>query len=191
MKIAFAIVSFAILVASCQGSYFGLSRTIEAQSPLHDAAAEGNTAEAARLIKDGISPDIEVHEGITPLMVAAQYGRIETATLLLDTGANVNHQTVSGASALFMAAQNGLADMVRLLVARGAALDPWAQAGERLTPLLTAVQHGHRDVVRILLSHGANPLNEAGGMNAAELARRNGHDGIADLVEAFVTARAG
>lgn len=189
MKRVLIVLCVAVAATACQGSYYGLSRTIVAQSPLHDAAALGDVEAAADILDAGTDPDIEVHEGITPLMVAAQYAQNDVSELLLNAGANVNAVSLSGASPLFMAAQNGFAETVRLLIARGAVVNHWVQAGQRLTPLLTAILHGNRDVVRILLSHGADPLVEVDGMNAAELARANGQNRIADLIDAFVTAR--
>ncbi len=189
MKRVLFVLFLAAAVTACQGSYYGLSRTIVAQSPLHDAAALGDVDEVVKLLSEGVDADIKVHEGITPLMVAAQYAQDEVAALLMHAGANVNQQSLSGATALFMAAQNGFSETVRLLIARGAVVDHWVHAGQRLTPLLTAILHGNRDVVRILLSHGADPLVEVDGMNAAELARATGENRIADLIDAFVTAR--
>lgn len=91
-----------------------------------------------------------------------------------------------GTSALHKAAQGGAIDAVRALLANGAFIDQQS-AGVGNTALMDATVHRHERVVRCLLDSGARttPRNYAG-ESALDLARTDGLDGIAGLIEARI-----
>ncbi|MEK6233544.1 MAG: ankyrin repeat domain-containing protein, partial [Planctomycetales bacterium] len=55
----------------------------DGRSPLHAAAAAGQTEVIRFLLAAGASPDVQTNEGLTPLHLAAQAGHKETVALLL------------------------------------------------------------------------------------------------------------
>jgi uncharacterized protein len=49
------------------------------------------------------------------------------------------------------------------------------------TPLMEAAYNGQRDMVELLLAHGADPaLRDDKGLTAADYARQNGHQALAE-----------
>jgi ankyrin repeat protein len=82
---------------------------------------------------------------------------------------------------LAQAAWGGHVKIVRVLLKAGA--DPNAQFSEHLTALTQAAGGGHLDVVRVLLAAGADPNHRSDLGTAAELALKNGHSEIAQLLQ--------
>jgi len=63
------------------------ARANDGMTPLHQAAARGNTATAALLIDRGAEIDARGDYDLTPLHVAKVQGHAEVAELLLSKGA--------------------------------------------------------------------------------------------------------
>ena len=81
----------------------------EAKPPalLADAVEQRNTAEVARLLKEGADPDAAQADGMTALVWAAYHDDLETARQLIDAGANVKAENRYGVTALCQACVNG------------------------------------------------------------------------------------
>ena len=105
------------------------------------------------------------------------------AELLLAAGAEVNLQDTSNRAALHWAAKNGNADVVKLLLAAGADVNVQSHL-LGWTALMRAAENGDADIVEWLIAAGADVnLRNNNGMNAAVIARHNGHHDIVHLIE--------
>ena len=151
---------------------------------LETAIRAGNLAAAADLVRWGVDVNRVAPNGLTPLMTASGLGQPQMVELLLTAGAQVLAvEQRAGATALHKAALSGNPDVVGLLLDHGAFID---QQGSILghTALMDAVVYKQAGAVRLLLKRGArtairNHWNET----ALELARRDGLDAIARLIE--------
>src|SRR5690606_32311168 len=118
----------------------------------------------------------------------------ELARLLLDAGADPNDN-----QALYNRMFDTSNDHLELLFAHGLGRGdggPWRSrmpsAAESIGAMLAmqlqwAAEHGLVERVRLLLDHGVDPAGQSGhpafaGRSALELARRRGHDQIAELL---------
>lgn len=96
----------------------------------------------------------------------------------LDTRRNQN-----GRRPLNWAAFYNRAAAVRLLIEKGAPLEAENRTG--FSPLHHAAEAGSLEAARLLLAHGADPRHaNLSGAVPAETARLNGHNAVADLIEA-------
>jgi ankyrin repeat protein len=96
---------------------------------------------------------------------------------------DVNATSVEGDNALHWAArQNDLA-AARLLTEAGINIDQHGDLGR--TPLHEAASFGHRDMVLLLIQSGADVHARTEGDVPFELARRNGHTEICDLLRSL------
>lgn len=118
--------------------------------------------------------------------------RLEFVQLLLDRGADVNAIDASGTwSALMMATNNSHEpssmplSVIELLITSGATIN--LQTGDmRFTPLMFAARNNREDIVTCLLANGADKtLQNKAHKTAADLAREEGHEELADLIEAY------
>ena len=127
-----------------------IDRDQAGRTPLHYAAADGDTAQARALLAMGASPDKSDSAGWTPLHFAAQSHAVEIATMLLEAGASVDPRDNDGNTPLFRAvfASRGRGEMIALLRNRGA--DPMSvnQAGQ--SPVGVARLIGNYDVAQHL-----------------------------------------
>ena len=129
----------------------------EQQGELYDAARDGRTEEAVRLVSEGLAhpnqPWINPRtgDGLLPLCKAAHYGRTATVEALVSLKADVQR------------AQS------------------W---GDRETPLTYAAWAGHTATVARLVELGARPSQRNGaGESPRELALRNNHPQAASVLE--------
>ncbi|MCG3173233.1 MAG: hypothetical protein GMKNLPBB_01411 [Myxococcota bacterium] len=129
-------------------------------SPLHHAAAMGNTEEVRRLLDAGTPIDDLDITKITPLLYAIMgYGQRtpaheETVLLLLNRGADPNARLGFHASALHLAIPWGSMRVIEALIDKGA--DIHAQNAQGLTPLHSAAGEGRLDVAKLLVARGAD-----------------------------------
>ena len=150
-----------------------------------DAAIQaGDLAAASDLVRSGADVNRFTPAGLSPLMIASGLGQPQMVDLLLTAGAQVLAvEPRAGATALSKAALSGDPDVVALLLDHGALID---QQGAILghTALMDAVVYKHEDVVRLLLKRGARTaIRNHWHETALELARRDGLDAIARLIE--------
>jgi ankyrin repeat protein len=90
---------------------------------LLDAAKNGRTKRAERLLKVGASIEVKNNNGWTALMWAAYWGHTPTCALLLEKGASIEAKDNNGRTALMHAAREGYTDVCMLLVEKGADLN--------------------------------------------------------------------
>ena len=82
---------------------------------------------------------------------------------------------------LIATAKSGDLAQVRTAIDEGDDLNEVDEQGR--TALMHAAQRGDANMVKLLLEAGADAtLKDRNGLSAAELARRNGHEAVADLL---------
>lgn len=164
----------------------------EGRSPIQAAAEQGNL-EIIKLLFDK-GADINAPAGLsfgrTALQAAASSAQpnLELINFLLENGAKVNAPAGlrGGLAALQGAAICGHVNIALMLLERGADVNAPAAPIEGRTALDGAAEHGRLDMVQVLINAGAK--GDTAGDNrygrAIELAKRNGHFAIAQLLEA-------
>ena len=126
-----------------------------ADSPVADAAMEGDREAVRSLVKQGGDVNAPQGDGMTALHWAAERGDTEIVTILIYAGANLEAVTRNGAYApLHLASQAGKATAVALLLEAGT--DPNTQTSTSVTPLHFAAASGSVDAIRVLLNRGAD-----------------------------------
>ncbi len=120
--------------------------------PLHEAAREGDTATAKRLIAEGANvQEIDSEAALTPLIEAALAGNKDMVVMLIDSGADPSGRDGKGFTALHAAAYKGHLNIVVLLIDKGVDVnDHKNKAG--VTPLHAATEGNFRDVAEVLLA---------------------------------------
>jgi ankyrin repeat protein len=151
----------------------------------------GNLAAATELLRAEADTNRRNPEGLTPLMIASGLGQQQMVELLLTAGAEVlTIEPRMGASALHKGAQSGNVDVIRLLLDGGAFIDQQSPVLGN-TPLMDAVLHKQEEAVRLLLGRGARTvIRNHWQQTALELARHDGLDTIASMIEAREAADA-
>lgn len=155
-------------------------------TPLHFAAVQGHTGVAKLLLAKGADIHARSSVGDTPLHSAAEAGQPDMVEYLIAEGANINARKHEGWTPLYQAVngcdwQPSCSEAVRVLVAHGA--DPNIR-GTGHFPLQLAAQIGDAKIVELLLDHSAD-INARGfmGRTALEVATRNGHVLVADVLK--------
>lgn len=123
----------------------------------------------------------------TPLQIAAREGCKEIAEVLIEYGASVNAPAAedAGATALQYAAMYGYLGIAVLLIDNGADVDAAGALIDGRTALEGAAEYGRIDMVQFLLNVGAKIYGEGHVQyrRSLEIARDNGHNALADLLE--------
>jgi ankyrin repeat protein len=162
-------------------------------TPLQVAVVEGEMEAIQLLLEHGA--DVNAPAG-------AEFGRttLQAATsaedpdpdidLLLFHGADVNAPpaTRGGVTALQGAAIRGDFRIVRMLLAHEADVNAAPAQEEGRTAVEGAAEHGRLDMMRLLLSVGAKADPVLGFLRAIELAEKNGHLALADLLREYEIA---
>ncbi|MFD4787205.1 ankyrin repeat domain-containing protein [Streptomyces sp. NPDC058459] len=145
----------------------------------------GDLAAAVELLRSGADANRRGPEGLTPLMIASGLGQPQMVELLLTSGADVLAvEPRMGATAIHKAAQSGNTDVTGLLLDHGSFVDQQSPVLGN-TALMDAVLHKQESVVRLLLERGARtPIRNHWQQTALELAKDDGLDAIARLIEA-------
>ena len=152
---------------------------------LEAAIRAGDLAAATDLVRSGVVVNRYAPEGLKPLMIACGLGQSQMVDLLLTAGADVLAvEPRAGATALHKAALSGNPDVVGLLLDHGAFVDQQSPILGH-TALMDAVVYKHEAVVRLLLKRGARTaIRNHWHETAFDIARRDGLDAIARLIEA-------
>ncbi len=124
-------------------------------TPLHLAAADGDTTFIADLLTNGADVNLQTRDDSTPLYWAGKFGQVEAVKMLIDAKADVNAKTTMELTALHQAAQDGYSSIVETLIAADADVNAVTKSEEN-SPLLLAVTSNHTSVVEMLISAGAD-----------------------------------
>ena len=136
----------------------------------------------ARLLKKGISADLEDSAGYTSLHYAARGGHCEICKVLLENGANVNAVTRCGhATPLHRSSMQGNKRVVELLLKFGA--DPNIRDSDGYTPLHRAVLADSEPVCRILIPLSDLSACDNNSRTALQLAREKNHSRLIEVFE--------
>jgi ankyrin repeat protein len=116
------------------------------RTPLHYAAADGDTNRVRELLASGADSNAADGAGWTPLHFAAQQGAAEVISLLLGAGAVVDSRDSSGNTPLLRAVfeSRGQGEVIRLL--RQAGADPYVENKHGSSPLKLARTISNYDV---------------------------------------------
>jgi ankyrin repeat protein len=143
------------------------------------ASREGYVSIAKILLKQKPDINLQNYFGENALMLAVQGGHTEMVKLLLKHGANQQLTDRKGWNALMLCRSH---TMAALLLKNGAAINHQTPAAG-ITALMVAAEEGNELMVKLLLQSGANSATTSKeGLNAAEYARRRGHEHIAILL---------
>ena len=162
-------------VVGTTGALLMMLATLQAQipdftpkTPLIGALLHNDTAETARLLREGADPNEERFAGLPPVILAAARQDAELVRLMAAKGADLNVRDRSGSTALMWGAfnDNGSAAIVEELIRLGA--DPLASNKAGDTALDWALRRGETAVVAALRKAGAS--NTASVHSAAEKA---------------------
>lgn len=144
-------------------------------SPLYDAAENGHTNIAKRLLDKGADPTVQEaygpYEQQTPLMIAAENRHDAIVELLLTLpDVDIEQKGPGNWTLLCYAVEKGNTVIVKRLLDKGA--DPNVQVtprnyheshNENRSPLSIATENGYDAIVQLLLEAGANPNFKATG----------------------------
>ncbi len=127
-----------------------------AESPIADAAMNGDVESVRLLIQDGEEVNAAQGDGMTALHWAAENGNVEMLEMLVSAGANPEAVTRLGRyTPLHLASKMGKESSVVSLLTLGASVNPRTTTGA-ITPLHFAAASGNAKAVRALLEHGAD-----------------------------------
>ncbi|KAH0629169.1 hypothetical protein JD844_011037 [Phrynosoma platyrhinos] len=157
-------------------------------TPLHAAAAYGNTDSLHLLIDSGERVDItdvmDVH-GQTPLMLAIMNGHVDCVHLLLEKGSTVDAADKRGRTALHRGAVTGCEDCLAALLDHDAFV--LCRDFKGRTPIHFASVCGHSEILRTLLQAAlsTDPLDSVvdySGYSPMHWASYSGHEDCLELI---------
>jgi ankyrin repeat protein len=138
---------------------YEMRRDSENNTPLHEAAKNGNLKELKKELKaSGNAVSVTNDFGYTPLHYAARYNHFDAVELLVRREANVNSQNyLERNTALFYAAQNGNIKIAHLLLENGAKVSIVNKDND--TPLDIALNHNDFDLAHLFIKYGMKRNN--------------------------------
>ncbi len=141
--------------AVCAGAFlFSLSAFAASNSPLADAAMNGDRAAVQSLVQQKADLNAVQADGATAIQWAVYRDDLEMADVLIAAGANIKLANREGATPLYLASLHGSAPMIEKLLKAGA--DPNEIGPEGETPLMLAARTGNLDAMRVLLDQHAD-----------------------------------
>jgi ankyrin repeat protein len=165
--------------------YPGGTGRAAADSPLVEAARDGDLQAVRALLVKRANVNEPSRDGSTPLLWAAYHGNLDMAKALIAAGANVNTANRYGITPLLQASRTGDTPMIQALLTAGANVSLAHPDGE--TPLMAAARAGRVDAVKLLAAKGAdvNAADKYQQQTALMWAAAEGHtDVINTLIEA-------
>ena len=141
-------------------SLLALSLTVLAgatpnESPVADAAQQGDVEAVRALLQQGADPNAAQADGLTALHWAALNDKLGIAKIVLYAGATVSPVTrVGGYTPLHLASRSGHAEVVRALLEAGAEANAYTTTG--VTALHFAAEADDAEAVYALTEHGAD-----------------------------------
>jgi len=162
-------------------------------TPLHEAARNGNAVLVAKLLELGADPDRRNGQSATPLILAANADHADVARALLRGGATPDAEGSTGWTALMWAASRGNLSTARALLEGGAeAAHKSSTSNQTALPLammneVTGLTEDHVRIGALLIEYGAD-LNakDRFGKSAVDIAQRRGR---ADVAEYLATVK--
>uniref|UniRef100_A0A8C8BBM8 Ankyrin repeat domain 52 n=1 Tax=Otus sunia TaxID=257818 RepID=A0A8C8BBM8_9STRI len=157
-------------------------------TPLHAAAANGNTDSLHLLIDSGERADItdvmDIH-GQTPLMLAIMNGHVDCVHLLLEKGSTADAADKRGRTALHRGAVTGCEDCLAALLDHDAFV--LCRDFKGRTPIHFASACGHLEILRTLLQAAlsTDPLDSVvdySGYSPMHWASYSGHEDCLELL---------
>jgi len=145
------------------------SNVTEGTTPLMMAAAKGDTAQVARLLRDGARVNEADKDGYTALHRASHCGDIQVIKTLIAGGADINAKTKENVTPLLLSIDMACPkpEITMALIQAGADVNVAESGGD--TAIVIAATETSSDVVRELLKRGANKEMATG---------RNGSEGV-------------
>lgn len=170
----------------------------EERTPLQFAADLGNLDAVKLLVEHGADinegPGYQYGRTALQAAVSSDDSDMEVVEFLLRRGADVNAKPAvcGGITALQGGAIRGDIKIVRLLLERGADVNAAPALKEGRYAIEGAAEHGRLDMVQLLLNAGANGdvVWETGFRRAIELAEKNNHFAVANLLRAAEKGKA-
>ncbi len=133
-----------------------LTGAILPESPVADAAMNGNLEAVRELLKEGADVNLAQGDGMTGLHWAAEAGDLEMVGMLLEAGANVKGVTrIGDYTSLHIASEAGHGEVVRALLEAGADVEA-RRAFAGTTPLHLAAASGSVSSIDALVGFGAD-----------------------------------
>nr|AAD33043.1 alpha-latrocrustotoxin precursor [Latrodectus tredecimguttatus] len=133
------------------------TRADQAITPLHLAAATGNSQIVKTILNSGAVVDQETANGFTALHLAIMNPNTETPQFLIAKGANINAKTNDGSTPLHFAAALGKTNIFQLLMDKGANIK--AENLINQMPIHEAVVNGHLAIVKMLIEQDSSLMN--------------------------------
>jgi len=125
-----------------------------AESPVADAAQQGDLETIRVLLRDGADVNAAQNDGMSALHWAAQNDDAPVVEVLLYAGANMTATTrLGGYTPLHLAARAGHASALEALLSGGAASETLTSTG--VSALHFAAAAGRTDAIEVLIRHGA------------------------------------
>ena len=163
------------------------------------AVRRGRTGELKKLLKGGVTSDLESRPGAVPwgrdnatlLLWAIMFGQVESAETLIESGADPNKPSKGGMAPLALAVLQSDDRLYELLLRRGAEPNATSEVSMGDSALVNALRKdnglGDRRFVRakVLLDKGAQPdlLLRSGQTTLTKLATRNDWQAVLWLLE--------
>ena len=163
-----------------------VKKTKTATQAFFDAALNGDiqTVEAELVAGVDVNAASLNGQNQTVLMLAAYNGHTKLVEMLIDRGGKVNHLDSTNRTALMYCSSGPFPETVQLLIAKGANVN-LVDNNEEWTALMFAAAEGLGPNVKILLENGADTApKDIDGDTAASFAAKNGHQQVADMINA-------
>jgi len=132
------------------------------------------------LINNRADVNVPNDSGKSALIEASYSNNIDVINLLLQNGADVNAPNNNDTPLYIIIHRNNL-DLVKLFVDKGANIN--LKYGR--LPLITASDYGYFDIVEHLLKKGADPNINRFERTALEIASRNNHTEVVELLKKY------
>ncbi len=182
-----AFIAFLILLSLALDLY-GQGHTIKDKmgTSFNRAIQEHDSTAIAKLLKNGVNPNITNKLGISLLTLAIRnHNNASIIKMLISAGADVNEKMISGVSVLMSACYDSASStIIDMLIKAGANVN--ATDLTEMTPLMWATSAGNLDAVKLLLAAGAdvNATDQDGSVAIDNAIGENRQDIVKLLVQA-------
>jgi ankyrin repeat protein len=147
--------------------------TLEFAHQVFNLARSGESDELARLLGQGLPPNLRNDKGDSLLMLASYHGHLDAVKVLLDHNADPDLRNLNGQTPIAGAAFKGNLPMIELLLEHGADVEGSSPDGR--TALMIAAMFNRTEIVEYLVARGANvSAKDANGVDAVQAAKLMG-----------------